>query len=77
MLYALLYVRGVTGMRHPHRKHGESGPCGTTNQFIPGRDDRKLAPVGWATLPPAECLLHVHTCKTDALDPFQVARGKF
>ena len=51
------YVRGVTGMGHPYRQHWESGPHSTTNQFIHCHNDIKLAPVGWATLPPAECLL--------------------
>ena len=56
MLYALLYVRGVIGMDHPTCSIGRVAPRGTTNQFIPGHDDRKFAPVGWNILPPAECL---------------------
>ena len=50
LLYCMLYVICARDDL-PNRQHCESGPRGTTNQFIPCHDDGKLTPVGWALCP--------------------------
>ena len=53
LLCCMLYVICARGDLEgsPHRQHWESGPRGTTNQFIPCHDDGKLTPVSWALCP--------------------------
>ena len=61
-LYALLYVRGVTGMGHPTGSIGRVAPTVLpTNLFLVMLTGSLHQSIGWASLPHAECLTLIYT----------------